>query len=72
MSNTLVTLWAVGWKRIILNGLSSVMAIARLVKYVKGARNLNQQLLDRSCLLCMLDLSGEAEISSAEEQLIEE
>ena len=48
------------------------MAIAPHVKYVKRARNLNQPLLDRSYLMCMLDLSGEAEMSSAEVQLIEE
>ncbi len=39
---------------------------------VEHAGNLNQLSLDGSYLLCMLDLSGEAEISSAEEQLIEE
>ena len=48
------------------------MVIAHHVKYVKRARSLNQRLLDKSYLLCMLDLSGEAEISSAQVQLIEE
>ena len=48
------------------------MAIAHRVKYAKRAKSLNQRLLDKSYLLYMLDLSGEAEISSAEEQLIEE
>ena len=47
-------------------------AATRRVKYVKRRRNLNQRLLDKLYLLGILDLSGEAEMSSAEVQLIEE
>ena len=38
-----------------------VPTVARCVKHVEYTKNLNQRLLDRSDLVCMVDLSGDTE-----------